>query len=120
MAGLSTDELQTIREQLAAGRKPRVQFTEGAGQMAGQLHPRGREHREQDDLGAQPDQQPQNAGGKRPLRSPEQVEHTGRSGPATVTAAPERTGTRRSAAGHDVPSPQGWNEWWIRQKVAVD
>ncbi|WP_250003659.1 hypothetical protein [Actinoplanes sp. M2I2] len=37
MAGLSTDELQTIRDGLAAGRKPRVQFTEGAGQMAGQL-----------------------------------------------------------------------------------
>ncbi|MCO8269616.1 hypothetical protein M1L60_03310 [Actinoplanes sp. TRM 88003] len=37
MAGLSTDELQTIRDGLAAGRKPRVLFTEAAGQMAGQL-----------------------------------------------------------------------------------
>jgi len=37
MAGLSTDELQTIRDGLAAGRKPRVQFTDAAGQMAGQL-----------------------------------------------------------------------------------
>ncbi|MCY1143348.1 hypothetical protein OWR29_35580 [Actinoplanes sp. Pm04-4] len=37
MAGLSSDELQTIRDGLAAGRKPRVQFTEAAGQVAGQL-----------------------------------------------------------------------------------
>ncbi|QLQ35920.1 hypothetical protein [Micromonospora robiginosa] len=35
--GLSTDEVQQIRESLAAGRKPRVVFTEAAGQMAGQL-----------------------------------------------------------------------------------
>ncbi|MFC0097220.1 hypothetical protein ACFFKH_06725 [Micromonospora marina] len=35
--GLSTDEVQGIREALAAGRKPRVVFTEAAGQMAGQL-----------------------------------------------------------------------------------
>ncbi|MEU0078942.1 hypothetical protein [Micromonospora tulbaghiae] len=35
--GLSTDEIQGIREALAAGRKPRVVFTEAAGQMAGQL-----------------------------------------------------------------------------------
>jgi hypothetical protein len=34
--GLSTDELQTIRDTLAAGRKPKVQFTESAGQVAGQ------------------------------------------------------------------------------------
>lgn len=37
MAGLSTDELKVIRDGLAAGRKPRVQFTEAAGQMAGQI-----------------------------------------------------------------------------------
>ncbi|GAB2572073.1 hypothetical protein Aab01nite_03690 [Paractinoplanes abujensis] len=37
MAGLSTDELQVIKDGLAAGRKPRVQFTEAAGQMAGQI-----------------------------------------------------------------------------------
>ncbi|MGK5681519.1 hypothetical protein [Actinoplanes sp. URMC 104] len=37
MAGLSTDELQVIRDGLGAGRKPRVQFTEAAGQMAGQI-----------------------------------------------------------------------------------
>ncbi|MBU8860938.1 MULTISPECIES: hypothetical protein [unclassified Micromonospora] len=35
--GLSTDDVQGIREALAAGRKPRVVFTESAGQMAGQL-----------------------------------------------------------------------------------
>ncbi|MBL7257831.1 hypothetical protein JKJ07_26340 [Actinoplanes sp. LDG1-01] len=37
MAGLSTDELEVIKDGLAAGRKPRVQFTEAAGQMAGQI-----------------------------------------------------------------------------------
>ncbi|MBM2616157.1 hypothetical protein JIG36_11375 [Actinoplanes sp. LDG1-06] len=37
MAGLSTDELQVIKDGLASGRKPRVQFTEAAGQMAGQI-----------------------------------------------------------------------------------
>jgi hypothetical protein len=35
--GLSTDELQVIREGVDAGRKPRVQFTESAGQIAGQI-----------------------------------------------------------------------------------
>jgi hypothetical protein len=36
--GLSTDELQVIRDGVAAGRKPRVQFTETAGgQIAGQV-----------------------------------------------------------------------------------
>jgi hypothetical protein len=35
--GLSTEELAAIREGLAAGRKPRVQFTESAGQIAGQV-----------------------------------------------------------------------------------
>lgn len=35
-AGLSTDELQGIRDSLAAGRKPKVVFTESAGQIAGQ------------------------------------------------------------------------------------
>ncbi|MFF5296236.1 hypothetical protein [Paractinoplanes globisporus] len=35
--GLSTEELGTIRDGLAAGRKPRVQFTESAGQVAGQI-----------------------------------------------------------------------------------
>ena len=35
--GLSADELQVIRDGVAAGRKPRVQFTEAAGQMAGQI-----------------------------------------------------------------------------------
>jgi hypothetical protein len=35
--GLSTDDLQAIRETLAAGRKPRVMFTEAAGQIAGQI-----------------------------------------------------------------------------------
>jgi hypothetical protein len=35
--GLSTDELQVIRDGLAAGRRPRVMFTEAAGQIAGQV-----------------------------------------------------------------------------------
>jgi hypothetical protein len=35
--GLSIDELQVIRDGVAAGRKPRVQFTETAGQIAGQV-----------------------------------------------------------------------------------
>ncbi|MEV1289212.1 hypothetical protein [Micromonospora sp. NPDC049679] len=35
--GLSTEELATIRESLAAGRKPKVMFTEAAGQIAGQI-----------------------------------------------------------------------------------
>lgn len=35
--GLSTDELQAIRDGLAAGRRPRVMFTESAGQIAGQV-----------------------------------------------------------------------------------
>ncbi|SCF11718.1 hypothetical protein GA0074695_3588 [Micromonospora viridifaciens] len=35
--GLSTDEVQGIREALAAGRKPKVVFTAAAGQMAGQV-----------------------------------------------------------------------------------
>jgi hypothetical protein len=35
--GLSDDEVQTIREGVAAGRKPRVMFTESAGQIAGQI-----------------------------------------------------------------------------------
>lgn len=35
--GLSTEELQTIRDGLAAGRKPKVLFTEAAGQIAGQV-----------------------------------------------------------------------------------
>jgi hypothetical protein len=34
--GLSSDDLETIRDALAAGRKPRVLFTEAAGQMSGQ------------------------------------------------------------------------------------
>jgi hypothetical protein len=34
---LSTEELTTIRDGLSAGRKPRVQFTESAGQIAGQI-----------------------------------------------------------------------------------
>jgi hypothetical protein len=34
--GLSTEELQTIRDGLAAGRKPKVVFTAAAGQIAGQ------------------------------------------------------------------------------------
>ncbi|MCG5451285.1 MULTISPECIES: hypothetical protein [Micromonospora] len=35
--GLSTSEVQSIRESLAAGRKPRVVFTAAAGQIAGQV-----------------------------------------------------------------------------------
>ncbi|MFC4149737.1 hypothetical protein ACFO0M_26105 [Micromonospora mangrovi] len=35
--GLSTDEVQGIRDALAAGRKPKVVFTAAAGQMAGQV-----------------------------------------------------------------------------------
>jgi hypothetical protein len=35
--GLGTEELQAIRDGLAAGRKPRVMFTESAGQIAGQV-----------------------------------------------------------------------------------
>jgi hypothetical protein len=35
--GLSGDDLQVIRDGLAAGRKPRVMFTEAAGQIAGQV-----------------------------------------------------------------------------------
>ncbi|MFC0032084.1 hypothetical protein ACFFMM_21440 [Micromonospora chaiyaphumensis] len=35
--GLSTDEVQGIREALAAGRKPKVVFTAAAGQISGQL-----------------------------------------------------------------------------------
>lgn len=35
--GLSADELQSIRDALAAGRKPKVMFTEAAGQIAGQI-----------------------------------------------------------------------------------
>jgi len=35
--GLSTDDLQTIQHTLAAGRKPKVMFTETAGQIAGQV-----------------------------------------------------------------------------------
>ncbi|NBE79413.1 hypothetical protein [Micromonospora rubida] len=35
--GLSTDEVQNIREALAAGRKPKVVFTASAGQIAGQV-----------------------------------------------------------------------------------
>ncbi|GIF41350.1 hypothetical protein [Actinoplanes xinjiangensis] len=35
--GLTADELQQIRDALAAGRKPRVQFTESAGQISGQV-----------------------------------------------------------------------------------
>ncbi|MFF5055119.1 hypothetical protein ACFY1S_18240 [Micromonospora sp. NPDC000663] len=35
--GLSTIEVQSIREALAAGRKPRVVFTASAGQIAGQV-----------------------------------------------------------------------------------
>jgi hypothetical protein len=35
--GLSTDEVQVIRDGLAAGRRPRVVFTEAAGQIAGQV-----------------------------------------------------------------------------------
>ncbi|MEV4495467.1 hypothetical protein AB0J84_07165 [Micromonospora arborensis] len=35
--GLSTSDVQSIREALAAGRKPRVVFTASAGQIAGQV-----------------------------------------------------------------------------------
>jgi hypothetical protein len=35
--GLSTPDLQAIRDTLAAGRKPKVMFTEAAGQIAGQI-----------------------------------------------------------------------------------
>jgi len=35
--GLSSEDLQVIRDALAAGRKPRVMFTEAAGQIAGQV-----------------------------------------------------------------------------------
>lgn len=35
--GLGEDELRAIREQVAAGRRPRVVFTESAGQIAGQV-----------------------------------------------------------------------------------
>ncbi|MET8233303.1 hypothetical protein ABZS77_21805 [Micromonospora sp. NPDC005298] len=35
--GLSTSEVQSIRDALAAGRKPRVVFTASAGQIAGQV-----------------------------------------------------------------------------------
>jgi hypothetical protein len=37
VAGLSADEVAGFREQVAAGRKPRVVFTEAAGQVAGQV-----------------------------------------------------------------------------------
>jgi hypothetical protein len=36
-AGLSTADLEVIREALASGRRQRVQFTDSAGQVAGQL-----------------------------------------------------------------------------------
>ncbi|MGW3603354.1 hypothetical protein [Micromonospora sp. NPDC005161] len=35
--GLSTDEVQSLRDALAAGRRPRVVFTASAGQIAGQI-----------------------------------------------------------------------------------
>ncbi|GAA4606892.1 hypothetical protein BJY16_006054 [Actinoplanes octamycinicus] len=35
--GLTTEELDGVRDALAAGRKPKVQFTESAGQIAGQI-----------------------------------------------------------------------------------
>src|SRR5436305_12551154 len=35
--GLTPADLDGIRESLAAGRRPKVQFTESAGQVAGQL-----------------------------------------------------------------------------------
>src|SRR4051794_7817747 len=35
--GVSADEVAAFRQQLAAGRRPRVVFTEAAGQMAGQV-----------------------------------------------------------------------------------
>lgn len=37
VTGLSTTDLEQIRDTLATGRKPKVQFTEAAGQIAGQL-----------------------------------------------------------------------------------
>ncbi|MEV4411705.1 hypothetical protein [Catellatospora sp. NPDC049609] len=37
MAGLSTQELTQIQETLASGKRPKVMFTEAAGQIAGQL-----------------------------------------------------------------------------------
>lgn len=37
VGGLSTEDLQSIRDGLAAGRKPKVVFTEAAGQIAGQI-----------------------------------------------------------------------------------
>ncbi|WP_326555634.1 hypothetical protein [Micromonospora sp. NBC_01813] len=37
VGGLSDEELGVIRESVAAGRKPRVMFTESAGQIAGQV-----------------------------------------------------------------------------------
>ncbi|MCW6008980.1 hypothetical protein K1W54_31220 [Micromonospora sp. CPCC 205371] len=37
MAGLSHDQLESIRDTLATGRKPRVMFTDSAGQIAGQI-----------------------------------------------------------------------------------
>ncbi|RZU54270.1 hypothetical protein EV385_6218 [Krasilnikovia cinnamomea] len=37
VSGLSEQDLRVIREAVAAGRRPRVVFTEAAGQMAGQL-----------------------------------------------------------------------------------
>lgn len=35
--GLSTEEMQAIRQALTAGRRPKVMFTEAAGQIAGQV-----------------------------------------------------------------------------------
>jgi hypothetical protein len=35
--GLATEELESIREGVAAGRRPKVMFTEAAGQIAGQV-----------------------------------------------------------------------------------
>jgi hypothetical protein len=35
--GLATDELESIQEAVAAGRRPKVMFTEAAGQIAGQV-----------------------------------------------------------------------------------
>ncbi|MGH3750987.1 MAG: hypothetical protein ACRDT8_26740, partial [Micromonosporaceae bacterium] len=35
--GLSDDQLQSIRDTVAAGRKPKVMFTEAAGQIAGRI-----------------------------------------------------------------------------------
>ena len=45
------------------------------GQVPGRRRPTRDEDREQGDLGAQPDQQPDDAGRQRPLRSQEQLEH---------------------------------------------